>query len=234
MNIDIGNLCAVTSPDRFLLQFRVRHGLTRTRLARLIGVSSRKLTSLEQGAEPLDPMVRNKLLDLLHRLPEDLLAALSKSVVASTLPRALSRSSRLNLRAVSGPAIRKRPSIVHWIGEDLAPLASGVLEEMMADGELQRAILRREVVSVVTTTKSVLSTAESQAIGTYRTTINYFFHDGMLFSDALGLPVSVEERTGYTALYADELGCDLFGDGDMLMSMLSRQVPGISSDLDRG
>lgn len=223
----------MSDPDKLLLQFRLRHGLNRSRMARLIGISLRRLAALEAGQVELLPSERGKVLDLSHQMPSELLGALSSAVVQCGLPRALSRTGRLNLRALSGPAIRKRPSVVDWIGKDLAPIASGVLEQMLADRELQRAIHRREVVRVVTTTQSVLRTEESETVGTFRTTINYVFHDGVLFSDAIGLPLSTEERTGYTPLYADELGSDLFGDGDALTSMLAGRSSSISSASDR-
>ena len=45
--------------------------------------------------------------------------------------RALSRTQNLRLQAVSPPAIAKRPSVVEWIGRDLAGIACGVLAEML-------------------------------------------------------------------------------------------------------
>ncbi len=234
ISVQDGNPISVAGPDKFLLQFRLRHGLTRARMARLVGMSPRRLADLEHGETEKVGSVRSKVLEISHRLPGDLLSALSKAVVNCRLPRALCRSNRLELRAVSGPAIRKRPSVVNWIGKDLAPIACGVLQEMRDDLELQRAILRREVVSVVTTTQSVLRTADDEAVGALRTTISYFFHDGVLFSDAIGLPVSAEERMGYTPLYGDEIGTDLFGDCDALAAMLAGNDTSVSSVSGRG
>lgn len=111
-----------------------------------------------------------------------------------------------------------------WIGRDLSRIAAGVLEEMLDDKDLQRAISKREVVSVVSTTSSVLETPESTEIGFFRTTSTYFLHDGALYSDAVSVPVSPEEPCGYTPLYADEMGHDLFGDQDALEAALSRSA----------
>lgn len=212
----------VSSPDRFLLHFRLRHELSHQRMARLIGISPAQLAAIEQGIEAATPAMRKRVVDISHRLPASLLKRVSNAVVGCDLPRALSRTSRLNLRALSGPAIEKRPSIVNWIGENLAPIACGVLQQMLEDRALQRAIQRREVLAVVTTTRGVLRTAESEFTSAFRTTINYFFHDDVLYSDAIALPVSADERLGFTPLHADEIGSDLFGDGEVLARALAR------------
>ncbi len=121
---------------------------------------------------------------------------------------------------MSGPAIEKRPHIVDWIGKDLAPYACGVLQSILDDSALQRAIKKREIASIVSTTRSVLRIEDSEKIGKYRTTINYFFHDGELFSDAIAVPALDSERIGFTPLLVDELGADLFGDHPALEAAL--------------
>jgi hypothetical protein len=196
-------------------------------MADLCGIQPKRLAALERGEVDPGPDLVARLIGLSHRLPSELLSSLSTSIVRSGLPRALSRSSRLRLEALSGPAIVKRPHIVDWIGKDLAPIACGELQAILEDSVLQRAIKKREVASIVTTTRSVLRTEDAETVGTYRTTINYFFHDGVLFSDAIAVPAPKDERMGYTPLLVDELGFDLFGDHPALEA-------GLSSGLSQG
>ena len=211
----------VSSSGKFFKHFRLRHGLSQVRMAELVGVNGRRLAAWENGDSEPGAVFKSRVIDLMRDLPSDLLGGLSQSVVRCELPRALCKSGRLNLQAVSGPAIDKRPSIVDWIGRDLVPIACGVLASMLDDRELQRAIVKREVAGVVATTQSVLRTSDAETIGTYRTTINYFFHDNVLYSDAVALPVSADERSGYTPIMIDEVGSDLFGDRDALEAALA-------------
>ncbi len=204
----------MSGSGKYFRHFRLRHGLTQSRFAMMLNVPQRRLAGWERGEEEPSQADARKLVDLSRALPADLLASLSASVVGCPLPRALSRTERLNLRAVSGPAIDKRPSIVNWVGCDLLPLACGVLQSMLDDSLLQRAIRKGEVTGVVTTSRGVLRTVESETIGTWRTSISYFFHDGVLHSDAVALSTSAQERIGYTPIMVDELGSDLFGDRD--------------------
>lgn len=95
--------------------------------------------------------------------------------------------------------------MANWIGHDLAPIACGVLAEILDDGPLQQAIAKGEIQSLVTTTRSVLRSAEHDAIGLYRTTITYFFHEGTLYSDAIGVPAPDDSPCGYTALAMDDV-----------------------------
>lgn len=157
----------------------------------------------------------------------DLLVAEMKRCAA---PRALSRMPHLRLITLSRPALQKRPTMREWIGRDLNRIASGVLEEMLDDKELQNAIARREVVCVVSTTSSVLETPEAAQIGSFRTTSSYFRHDGALYSDAISVPVSADEPRGYTPIYADEMGRDLFGDHDALVAAVKRSRNRPSAD----
>lgn len=189
-------------------------------MAVVIGVPQRRLAVWERGEECPGEAPLKRVLDLMHRLPSELLAGVSQSVVRCELPRALSRTSQLNLQALSGPAIDKRPTIVEWIGENLAPIACGVLKSMLDDAALQRGIANRDIAGVVATTRSVLRTTESDEVGMFRTTINYFFHDGVLYSDAIAVPAPAGEPVGYTAIAADEIGSDLFGDRHVLEAAL--------------
>lgn len=216
----------VSSCGKFVLHFRLRHGLSQQRMADLLGIQPRRLAAWERGEGEPGPDTAGRLIDLLHRLPSELMGSLSGAIVASGLPRALSRTSQLNLQALSGPAIDKRPNIVEWIGQDLAPIACGVLETMLGDVALQRDILKREISSVVTTTRSVLRTDNSLTVGLFRTTINYFFHDGVLFSDAIAVPAHDDERIGFTPIPVEEMGFDLFGDHYLLEAAMAATLVG--------
>jgi hypothetical protein len=57
----------------------------------------------------------------------------------------------------------------------------------------------------VTTTRSVLRTQEHRRIGTYRTVITYFFHEGTLYSDAVSMPAPADAALGYRAVAMDEV-----------------------------
>lgn len=149
---------------------------------------------------------------------------LHTAVQACPAARALCQMPRLRLLAISEPARQKRPTIDDWIGRDLIGIATNVLQEMLDDRPLQRAIARREVVSVVSTTRSVLDTPEAPSIKTFRTTSTYFFHEGALYSDAFSVPVSADEPCGYTPIYIDEMGHDLFGDREVLEAALASQA----------
>lgn len=210
--------------DNLVRHFRLRHGLSQATLAGFLRVPQRNLVEWEAGRDEPSALIKNRIVRLGHNLPEGLLKALTRSVVKCDMPRAMSRTDRLNLQAISGPAIDKRPSIVNWMGRDLLPIATGILEMMLDDRELQRGIAKREIASVVTTTRSVLRTAESEEIGTWRTSINYFFHNGVIYSDAVSVPALEEEPNGYTPILIDELGSDLFGDYAAIEAGLARTL----------
>jgi hypothetical protein len=95
--------------------------------------------------------------------------------------------------------------VVDWVGRDLAPIACGILEEMLDDQALQASIANREIACVLTTTRSVLRTKEHRRIGTYRTVITYFFHEGTLYSDAISMPAPANSTLGYRAIAMDEV-----------------------------
>lgn len=185
--------------------FRLRHGLSQQRMAAIMGVSQRTVSRWERGEDSPSLAQQKRLRDLGWEPPGTLLDRLPASIVHCPAPRALSRTPRLQLQMLSLPAIEKRPSIVNWIGRDLAPIASGVLQEMLDDRDLQKSIARMEISSVVCITQSVLRTPESTRIGKFRTTITYFFHKRTLYSDAISFPVGGTEPLGYAAIPMDAI-----------------------------
>lgn len=189
----------------FVRRYRMRHGLTQVRMAATIGVSQRTISRWERG-EDRPSLDQQKLLrDLGWEPPGVFLQSLASSVIHCPAPRALSRTQNLCLQALSRPAIAKRPSVTEWIGKDLVGIACGVLAQMLDDKPLQQAIASREISCVLTTTRSVLQTAEHARIGAYRTTISYFFHEGTLYSDAVSVPASAEDPLGYWPVAMDEV-----------------------------
>ena len=76
---------------------------------------------------------------------------------------------------------------------------------MLADGPLQRGIRHGEIAAVTCVTGSVLRTPESAGIGTWRTTISYFEHDGTIYSDAQSVPAGAHEAPGYRAVAMDDV-----------------------------
>ena len=173
-------------------------------MATLVGVSQRTVSRWERGDDKPSLDLQRKLRDMGWEPPANLLTSLALSVRHCPYPRALSRTQRLRLQALSEPAIQKRPSVVNWIGRDLAPIACGVLQEMLDDRNLQASIAAREVACILTTTRSVLRTKEHRRIGTYRTVITYFVHDGTLYSDAISTPARSDATLGYRAIAMDE------------------------------
>ncbi|MBX9592171.1 MAG: helix-turn-helix domain-containing protein [Hyphomonadaceae bacterium] len=186
-------------------RYRLRHGLTQERMAGVIGVSQRTVSRWERGDDRPSLDLQRKLRDLGRAPPATLLQSLAYAVRHCPFPRALSRTPRLRLQALSEPAISKRPSVVGWIGRDLAPIACGILEEMLDDAALQRSIEAREIACVLTTTRSVLRTREHRRIGTYRTVITYFFHEGALYSDAVSDIAPFGTPLGYRAIAMDDV-----------------------------
>jgi transcriptional regulator with XRE-family HTH domain len=191
--------------SELLKRYRVRHALTQAGMADLLGVSQRTVSRWERDQDRPNLDRQKQLRDLIREPPGLLLRNLALSVAHSPFPRALSRTSKLRLQAVSQPAIAKRPSITDWIGRDLAGIACGILEEMLDDRILQRGIASGEISCVLTTTRSVLRTAEHPGIGTYRTLITYFFHEGTLYSDAIGVRTRKSTPLGYQAVSMDQL-----------------------------
>lgn len=186
-------------------RYRLRHGLTQERLATVLGVAQRTISRWERGQDRPSLEQQKHLRDLGWEPPGLLLSSLAKSVAHCPAPRALSRTQKLTLQALSRPAIDKRPSVTEWIGRDLAPIACGVLQEILDDRPLQKSIASRDIACLVTTTRSVLQTVEHPLIGTYRTTITYFFHEGTLYSDAIAVPAPADAVLGYTAVAMDDI-----------------------------
>ena len=185
-------------------RYRSRHGLTQGRMATLIGVSQRTVSRWERGDDQPSLDLQRKLRDMGWDPPANLMASLAASVRHCPFPRALSRTPRLRLQALSQPAIDKRPSVVNWVGRDLAPIATGILEEMLEDHALQRSIVAGDIACVLTTTRSVLRTREHRKIGTFRTVITYFFHEGTLYSDAVSTVAPHGTTLGYEAIAMDD------------------------------
>jgi transcriptional regulator with XRE-family HTH domain len=188
---------------------RVRHGLSQARIAARLGVSQRTISRWERGEDNPSLAQQHRLRELGWEPTGSLVHSLQTAIFHCPVPRALTRGTRLCLVAVSRPAIEKRPSVANMIGRDLAPVATGVLAQMLEDRPLQRAISRREISAVVATTRSVLRTDDAPRTEVYRTTINYFFHDGTLYSDALSLPALANEPTGYVAVPMEPPGAVL-------------------------
>ena len=189
-------------------RYRLRHALPQKHLAGVLGVSQRTISRWERG-EDRPSLRQQKLLRDLALDPKAMLSArLFASVRHSPVPRALSLMPSLRLLTLSRPALAKRPTMTEWIGEDLVKIASGVLADMLEDRALQRSIARGDIACVAATTRSVLRTAEAGRIGTYHTTISYFFEDGRLYSDALSVPAEPDAACGYWPVPMDEA----FGD----------------------
>jgi len=191
--------------SRLVRRHRIRHGLTQMRMAVALGVSQRTISRWERGEDRPSLDQQRLLRDLAWEPTSPMLRSLAASVFHCPAPRALSRTRNLRLQALSRPAIAKRPSVTEWIGRDLAPIACGVLAEMLDDRVLQRGIAGREIAFVLTTTRSVLQTVEHARVGTFRTTISYFFHEGTLYSDAISVPVPADAALGYAAVPMDAI-----------------------------
>lgn len=184
--------------------YRVRHGLTQQSLALMLGVAQKTVSRWERGEDKPSLEQQRQLRDLGWEPGCTLMRSLAHAVLHCPVPRALSRMRSLRLQAVSRPAILKRPSVTEWIGRDLVGIACGVLAEMLEDAPLQTSIANGEIACVVSTTRSVLQTAEHPLIGTYHTTISYFFHEGTLYSDAISVPAAPDACLGYKAVAMDD------------------------------
>ena len=186
-------------------QVRTKFGLSQKALSDLTGVSQKSISRWERGDTEPGGQVQAQLIGLLQQPTPDLLGSLLESVRHCPAPRALSRWPNLKLLAVSQPAIAKRPSVRTWIGRDLAPIACGVLQDMLNDRDLQKSIQRREIACIVTTTDSVLRTEEHLSVGKFATTITYFAHDGEIYSDAVSVPAPASAIRGYRPVMIDNL-----------------------------
>lgn len=201
-------MTGIAMPDEwhtFVRHYRLRHGLTQSQLAALLSVSQRTISRWEREEDTPNIAIQKRLRDLGWSPPVALLQSMRAAVIACPVPRALSRTPRLELQALSRPALAKRPSMAGWIGRELAGIASGVLKQMLDDRDLQRAIARRDIANVIATTGSVLRTPESKAIGVWRTTITYFYQDGTFFSDAVSVAAPANSVQGYRAVPMDDI-----------------------------
>jgi len=193
-------------PD-LIRQVRIKFALSQKALSEVTGVSQKTISRWERGEVLPGSAAQRELIDLLRRPTNDLLASMIVGVRNCPTPRALSRLPGLRLIAVSRPALEKRPSIADWIGQDLVPIATGVLQDMLDDRRLQRAIALQEVACLVTTTDSVLRTREHAQVGKFQTTISFFAHDGEIYSDAISIPAPASAVRGYRPVMID----DMFG-----------------------
>ena len=132
-------------------------------------------------------------------------------------------------RAASKSALEKRPGLAKMIGEELIGEASGILQVMLDDRQLQRSIARREVAGVVATTQSVLKMPGPPVQSAYQTTITYFWHEGTLFSDAISQPVAADADCGYRAVSMDSVDSAALPFLDMLPG-LARSGGGVWAD----
>jgi transcriptional regulator with XRE-family HTH domain len=211
--------------SKFIKQYRVRHGLKQTHLATILGVSPSAVSVWERKQDIPAAYLQRQLRDLATH-PDTLLSwKLFASIKHCSLARALSRTQNLRLLALSAPAIEKRPSVKEWLGCDLAKIACGVLQEMLDNRLLQNATAKGEIFCVMAVTKSVLQTAEHPRIGTYRTTISYFFHEGTLYDDAISVPVPADTPCGYRAIAMD----DTIVPGSSLPAVAGQQSPAMAA-----
>ena len=178
-------------------------------MGELMSVSQRTISRWERGDDTPSISRQKRLRDLGWEPSMILLENMGPSIVHCPAPSPLTRGENLTLQAMSKPAIDKRPSMQDWIGRDLREIATGILQEMLDDHELQRAINKKEIACVVATSKSVLRTEESASIGTFETTISYFYHEGTRYQDAISVPVLDERAHGYLAVPMDEVIADL-------------------------
>jgi DNA-binding XRE family transcriptional regulator len=186
-------------------RYRLQHSMTQANIAQMLNVSQKTVSRWERGEDRPRVSLQKHLRDLIREPDPTFMAYVKQSVLHCPMPRALSAGAAITLRAVSPAAIAKRPTVVDWIGRDLAPIATGVLQEMMDDRPLQRGVERGEIACIVSTTRSVLKTAEHSNIGFFSTTMTYFFHDGTLYCDAISAPVASDVALGYQVFPMDEI-----------------------------
>ena len=180
--------------------YRLRHSITQEEMGALLGVSQRTISRWESGHDRPNGERQRALRGLTASPDSQLLRRIVCSVENCPAPRALSVFPSLRLLAVSPPAIAKRPTIKNWIGRDMRRLATGVLEDIMSDRALLKGIAAREIACVTATTTSVLRTKEHKQIGRYHTTISYFEHEGVIYSDAISQPAPEDAPLGYRAI----------------------------------
>lgn len=184
---------------------RQRTGSSQQELAQLLGVSQRTVSRWERGDDNPSIAQQRRLRDLGWEPPGSMLRGLISAVANCPVPRALSRTPRLQLLAVSPPALDKRPGLAEWIGKELISTADGILKQMLGDRQLQRSIAYREIAGIVATTQSVLEMPGPPVVAAYRTTITYFWHEGTFYSDAISYPAEPGAECGYRTIPMDDL-----------------------------
>jgi transcriptional regulator with XRE-family HTH domain len=189
---------------------RLRSGYSQHQLSQLIGVSQRTISRWERGDDNPSIAQQKRLRDLGWEPPGSLLRSLISAVTMCPVPRALSKTPRLLLLAVSKPALEKRPILADKIGTELIGDASGVLRTMLDDRQLQRSIAQREVAGVVATTQSVFDMEGPPVTSAFQTTVTYFWHEGTLYSDAISMPVPPDVATGYSPVPMDDFQPESF------------------------
>jgi transcriptional regulator with XRE-family HTH domain len=195
---------------------RLRSGYSQQQLAEVLNISQRTVSRWERGDDNPSIPQQRRLRDLGWEPPGSVLRSLLSAVQMCPVPRALSYTPRLILLAASKPALEKRPILAERIGQELIGEASGILQEMLDDRQLQRSIARREIAGVVATTQSVLKMPGPPVKAAYQTTITYFWHEGSLFSDAISLPVAEDADCGYSPVPMDSIDSAALPFMDML------------------
>ena len=208
---------------------RLRAGYSQQQLADELNVSQRTVSRWERGDDNPSIAQQKRLRDLGWEPPGSMLRSLLSAVQMCPVPRALSCTPRLILLAASKSALEKRPGLAKMIGEELIGEASGILQVMLDDRQLQRSIARREVAGVVATTQSVLKMPGPPVQSAYQTTITYFWHEGTLFSDAISQPVAADADCGYRAVSMDSVDSAALPFLDMLPG-LARSGGGVWAD----
>ncbi len=190
---------------RLIKQYRLQHCLTQQQVGDLLGVSQKTVSRWESGENKPSSTQLKQFRDLFRQPSSVVSDMLELAVKACPAPRALCFHHNLTLQALSEPAIAKRPSMANWLGCSLLPIASGVLMEMLDDRELQRSIARGEIACVTSVTRSVFHTQEQPAMGTYSTATAFFRIGGILFRDAISVPVPGDAKCGYWAVPMDDM-----------------------------
>jgi DNA-binding XRE family transcriptional regulator len=195
--------------DALIKQYRLQFGLTQQDLGLLIGVSQKTISRWEKR-ENSPSIAQQRLLREMIRDPSSIgSAALSTAVRYAPVPRILCFHRNLNVQALSQPAIALRPSIANWIGLDLAPVARGILRDMIENRELQQSVLKGEVACISALTQSSLELTEHPT-GSFLTTIAFLRMDGKLLCDAITVRAPETRnpeglRAGYRVIRLDEL-----------------------------
>ncbi len=186
-------------------RYRVQFGLTQHGMGQLLGVSQKTVSRWESGENLPNSAQQARFRDLLREPDTIVSASLRAAVTLCPAERLLCMQESVTLAAVSKPAIAKRPAIVDWIGHGIAPVACGVLGQMLDDRQLQRSIANGEIACVSVVATRNFRIAEQPVTGTYRNITSYFFLDGTLFRDTIAVPAADDQPLGYWPLALDEI-----------------------------